>query len=362
MKKLIRTILISLLVAVFCMGMVACQNANNDGDSQKGLILKKYANEEFYTVYDYVDDGKTTSLTITSPDQLPIGRIAEGAFEGVTSLTEIIVPDTVTEIGAGAFKSIKNLNKLTVPFIGLNANSDAYFNQSPSAEEKAVDATRTFSHFFGNEAYDGGVSITNNYNSSNSTTVYVPATLNTVTVNNSQDYAIPMYAFSGVVTLGTVNLSSKTTAIGVSAFEGCLSLANLVIPASVKTIYDSAFSGCSNLSNLTFADGQVVEEFGDKAFYGISIKNFTIPASVKKLGEQCFASSGLKEINLANVTNVGWACFANCARLEKVVANSTVTLSEYAFYKCEKLTNQGIAGLDFQNGTYAFIESGVAGI
>jgi hypothetical protein len=359
MKKLIRTILITLLVSVFAFGIVGCNNQNAGSDSEKGLILKRYENEDFYTVYDYVDDGKTSSLTITSPDELPIGRIAENAFDGVNTLTELVIPSTVTEIGQGAFKNMKNLNKLTVPFIGLNATADAYFNQTQSGEDKAVDATRTISHFFGSDEYVGGVLVTNNYNKTGNTSVFVPATLNTITINNESEYAIPMYAFSGVINLGTVNLSNKITAIGVSAFEGCLGLANVQIPASVKTIYDSAFSGCTNLGNLTFADNQIVETFGDKAFYGITLKNFTLPESVKTIGEMCFASSNLRVVNLSNVEKIGWACFAKCAKLNTISATNSVELSDYAFYQCEQLTASGIANLTYTNGDFAFIESGV---
>lgn len=359
MKKLIRTILITLLVSVFAFGIVGCNDQNASSGSEKGLILKRYENEDFYTVYDYVDDGKTSSLTITSPDELPIGRIAENAFDGVNSLTELVIPNTVTEIGKGAFKNMKNLNKLTVPFIGLNATADAYFNQTQSGIDKAVDATRTISHFFGEEEYVGGVMVTNNYNKNGSTSVYLPATLNTITLNNASEYAIPMYAFSGVINLGTVNLSDKITAIGVSAFEGCLGLANVKISASVKTIYDSAFSGCTNLGNLTFADNQTVDTFGDKAFYGIALKNFTIPASVTTLGEMCFANSNLRVVNLSNVTKIGWACFANCEKLNTISAVNSVELSHYAFYKCKQLTDTGIANLTYTNGDFAFIDSGV---
>lgn len=359
MKKIFTTLFLTLALIISAIGFTAC-GGSSDNDSEIGLIVKKYRGEDFYTVTGYVDDGKTTVLDLTSKDGTPVGRIAEGAFDGVSSLYEIIVPDTVTEIGKGAFKNVKNLNKLTLPFIGKNANADAYPNQTASSSIKCVDSERTIAYLFGDEEYDGGVKTTNYYNSESSSVCYIPATLSTVAINPKEDYSVPMFALSGVKVLRTVELSNKIIAIGCSAFNGCSNLSTIKIPASVTDIYEGAFNGCTNLKNLSFDENCKVEQFGEKAFYGITLTEFVVPNSVKTIGKECFATSSLKKINLNQVETVKYGAFSNCESLTEVATSkTTVNLEYYAFYKCAKLTDSGINKNCFVFDKCAFVESGV---
>lgn len=363
MKKLFKALIITMLVVASCLCLFAC-NTDDGEQSAKGIVYKKYKGEDFYTVYDYVDDGVTTSLNITAKDGIEIGRIATGAFDG-SSLTEIIVPNTVTEIGAGAFKNMKKLESLTLPFIGKTAVADGFINESAPSDDKSVDASRTISYLFGTEEYDMGIKITNNYNADKNTTCYLPQTLTKIVLNPKEDYVVPMYAFSGFVNLRTVELSDKVTAIGDGAFKGCMTLKNIELPASVTAIGKNAFDSCKMLDTALLLSGATgVESLGNFAFANTKFASITLPQSVQTIGESCFVNAELQTITLSkNLISIGKEAFSGCKYLTTVnsttVTASKVTVGVFAFVDCKKLTNSGIDLSKFDCGANCFMDSGV---
>ena len=372
MKNFIRTLLTFILVALTALGCVACAQTPDD-PTEKGVVLKKYAGEDFYTVYSYVDDGVTTELDLGTLNtaEVTIGRIANNAFKGNTSLVKITVPTTVTEIGAGAFAGMKKINSLVLPFIGKIANADAQPNETASGleGEKAVDIERTLSYYFDNELYDQGVPTIANYNASASNNCYVPATLSTIEIAPKDDYKIPMYAFSGINTIRKVVLSNKVVGIGEYAFSKCNNLDVIQIPASVTKIYDGAFAECAKLTNLTFADNINLSELGDKVFYKSGKKEIVLPASVTTIGEYCFAESSIRTIEVgANLSEIKYCAFYKCVDLVTVktpASLSGVVIADYAFDGCEKLANweagtqKGINLLAFRYNANAFLNTKV---
>lgn len=261
MKRLFKSLILVLIIVVSAFSIVACDNGNGTGKSKKGLVLKKHTGEEFYTLYKYVDEGdgiEVLDLAEKAGDKT-IGRIVAGAFSKNDTLVEIIVPNSVIEIQEGAFAGMTKLQKITVPFTGLNKNADAYFNQTENTDEKATNEKRCFSFIFGKESYEYGAEMSINYGA-DLVTAYLPARITQVTVKANEGYNLPMYAFSGIKLVETITLDSAVVAIGEHAFEGCRDLTTLKISSSVKTIYTQAFNGCESLTAIRF-DG-TKEEWG----------------------------------------------------------------------------------------------------
>lgn len=323
MKKLVRIILAVLLAfaAVFSM---ACGDSEN-AVTAPGLRFMKFKGDDFYTVYGYGAEDGVNSLDIgkiAADNGVVIGRIKTGAFVGNSSLTEIIVPDTVSEIESGAFKGMEKLEKITLPFVGSGANADPFDGASEKAEDKVVDGNRNFGYVFGTDAYDAGAAVSQSYGSGDAVTYYIPHALKEVTVSPAKDgYNVPMYAFYGCTNLYTVNLSDKVAAIGEKAFYGCANLVSVKVSANLKNIYASAFEGCDSLKDynaekgtgLNF-NGCTLDSVGEKAFYKTALKSLSL--SVETIGDQAFAESKLQNLTLFNVKLIG----------------------AYAFYKCESLT------------------------
>lgn len=350
MKKFVKIMLAALLAAI-AVTCFACAGGEN-GNDKKGLLYKQFSGEDYYTVYGYVDDDKTTVLDMAEyvkDKNISIGRIKANAFKGNVSLIEIIVPDTVKEIDEGAFAGMKSLEKITLPFIGATANADAFDHETETATDKSVDGERNFGYIFGTEEYDDGAAISQSYGSGDATTYYIPYRLTEVTVAPAKEYKLPMYAFNGCSNLFKVTLGDKVTAIGASAFENCSNLETVVIPASVKNIYSSAFAGCDKLKNyvenedksfkgLKLDDGATFDLIGDKAFYKTALK--TVDFTVKEIGERAFAESSVTSVTLKNVKKIGSYAFNDCKKLETVsvtfAENVETEIGTCAFAGCEK--------------------------
>lgn len=267
MKRLFNIFLAVVLVVACAFSLTACKTPDEEGGKKEGLLIKKIDN--VYTIYDYVDDGKLTDGVLDLGDILEEKGIAEarikkGAFDGVSNVNTLIVPDTIVEIEAGAFRKMSNLYELQIPFVGLNAKADAQFEQTDGTEGKAVDNERTIAHFFGTEEYEGGATLTNEFG-----IFYIPHTLTKVVVNatNKVDYSItgvkegytiPMGAFEGATTLQTIELKGDNLKeIGVNAFKGCTGLTTITIPETVDKIYDYAFMNCTNLKTVNILGSNV---------------------------------------------------------------------------------------------------------
>lgn len=364
MKRIINILLALTLIIVSAFSLVACSNTGDNGD-KKGLLLKKYAGEEFYTVYGYVDEGKgVTSLDIGAvAGDKTVGRIAKNAFSGNDTLVEVIVPTSVEEIASGAFQKMKKLEKITLPFVGETALSDSYIYETDEADGKATNGTRIFAHIFGSEEYSYGESVTVNYGSGTAS-YYIPTALKEVTIKPAGEYKIPMYAFASTVLLEKVNLVGNITAIGSYAFQSCRDLSSINIPATVTTIEAFAFDGCSYLTNLTFDNGSTLKEIKESAFAGVGVKSLVLPASVEVIGVRAFKGASLQEITLpASLTEIKPYAFFGCKYLASLdvsmlSATNKPSLGVSAFEDCEKLaftTNMdnafGVKGANYKEGT-----------
>lgn len=71
-----------------------------------------------------------------------------------------------------------------------------------------------------------------------------------------------------------------------------------------------------------------------------SIKNVTLPSTIKNIGEEAFYYCyGLKTINLEHVTHIEDSAFAYCGQLTNLALDSLVIADAKAFYNCSKLSN-----------------------
>ena len=257
MKKIFSILLIAVISILAVFTFVGCTDPAGN-PTEKGIFCIKQDGK--YVVYKYVGEENVTELDIASAVQAKYGataevsRIKEGAFDGNSTLLSIVVPNTVTKIDGGAFKNIKSLKEITLPFVGSNVFADAYEGQTLS-EDKAVDAERLFGYIFGTEEYVGGAKITQTYNALEDSvaTYYVPMSLRTINIAPKDGYEIPMYAFSGLTLVTNINLTDKVTGIGERAFYNANCFAELTVPASVTNIYKGAFENFTSLVKVDFA-------------------------------------------------------------------------------------------------------------
>ncbi|MDE6291285.1 MAG: C10 family peptidase, partial [Muribaculaceae bacterium] len=73
-------------------------------------VTGEMSEENFATIRDNFESVETIDLSGIANESIPAG-----AFEGMDQLKDVIVPETVTEIGAGAFAGCENIESLTLP-------------------------------------------------------------------------------------------------------------------------------------------------------------------------------------------------------------------------------------------------------
>lgn len=106
------------------------------------------------------------------------------------------------------------------------------------------------------------------------------------------------YAFDNCTALEEVKLSSEELlAVEGFAFRGCTALESLFLPQSVQVIGERAFEGCSSLLALDLPESLV--EIGTYAFSNcLNVRSLTIHEKVEKIGLNAFSGmEALAELN-----------------------------------------------------------------
>jgi len=339
-------------MALCLVGLFACNG--DDPTSETGLLVKKFKNDDTWTVCGYSGTDTEIDIAAMAKDEegnpVTVGRIMKGAFDYNDTIVSVIVPDTVETIDEGAFRNMGKLRDLVLPFVGHTAIADGSFNQTEPQEDKSVGVERTFSYIFGTEEYDGGLLFTQVYQAGDDGTkdYYIPRTLKNVTISPAEDYTIPMYAFAGSSSnwtlINKIVLGSKVVAIGDYAFSGCVGL-NVLDTNNVTDIGDYAFSGCTNLKENGLTLIKVVT-IGDYAFEKVAIGDLVLPDTVTEVGKYAFTGSKVVTVELSSALNVlSEGIFSDCKNLKSVVVkNASIEIKAYAFESCTAINTFGPSG------------------
>ena len=182
------------------------------------------------------------------------------------TLVGIIIPNTVTSIGANAFYGCASLNSIDIPNT-VNSIGNNAFAASGLREVTIGNGVTSI----GNSAFDNCKNLISVTIPSSVTTLGTYAfrgctSLTSVTfAPNSRITIIGGNAFNGCTSLTSVIIPNSVTSIGGSAFAGCTSLANVIIGSSVTSVEGYAFTGCTSLATVRF-EGNEVATFGYSSF------------------------------------------------------------------------------------------------
>ena len=150
-------------------------------------------------------------------------------------VTKIVIPETITKIGAYQFCGFKRIVKIVIPYsvkeIGFAAFKGCQNLTSIIVDEK-------------NPRYDSR----NNCNAiiDTQTNTLILGCKNTIIPENIK--SIGDSAFSNCVNLASIEIPNSVTSIGNRAFEGCRRLTRIEIPYSVTNMGYGVFSKCTNLT------------------------------------------------------------------------------------------------------------------
>ena len=277
-----------------------------------------------------------------------VTSIGDRAFYGCSSLSEIVIPYSVTSIGDRAFCGCSSLKYIYIPksVIGLNGNPFAEWKGkleclSPNFiyEDDILfnkDKSRIIS--FRNQNIESYV-IPSSVTSIGDLAFYSCRSLSEIVIPSSVT-SIGKCAFSSCDSLSEIVIPSSVTSIGNYAFSRCDSLSGIVIPSSVTSIGNYAFSSCDSLSGIVIPSS--VTSIGDSAFsFCRSLSEIVIPSSVTSIGDSAFSfCHSLSEIVIpSSVTSIGKCAFSGCDSLSEIVIPYSVTsIGDRAFSSCSSLS------------------------
>ena len=300
--------------------------------------------------------------TVTIPSRIegmPVPGFGD-AFAGCTSVTNIIIPNSVGSLWWAPFHSCSSLMTITA-----EANNATY---------SSVDGV----------LFDNSKTTIVEYPRGRTESYTIPDTVNNIGSG----------AFYNCSSLTGITISTNVTSISANAFCGCTGLTNIVIPNSVTSICANAFSGCTGLTNIAVPNS--VTSIGANAFSGCtSLTNIIIPNSVSSIGDPMsispdsyLPSRPYQPPRPLHTEHVG--AFDGCTNLSAIVVdainssytsmdgvlfdkskttileypkgcfgsymipNSVTSIGDRAFYDCANLTSLTIPGSVTNIGSGAF--------
>ena len=294
----------------------------------------------------YFDNTKTTLLAYIGSDTnviIPnsVTTIGYGAFYGCVDLTSVTIPNSVTTIGNSAFSGCSGLTSVTIPN-SVDAIHDCTFQYCTGLTSVTIPNSVT---------YIGDID-TANIHSTHDGAFYGCTALTSITIPNSVTY-IGGYTFYGCTGLTSVTLPDYidyiggygNCYIGEYAFAYCSGLTSVTIPDYIgdyvinNVIGNYAFSGCSGLTSVTIPNS--VTSIGYAAFQGCSgLTSVTIPNSVTDIADYAFQGcTGLTSVTIPNrVNTIRNYAFQGCTGLTSVTIGKRVyRIEEGAFYGCNNL-------------------------
>lgn len=253
----------------------------------------------------------TTLTSITIPNS--VKEIGNGAFEYCTSLSSVIIPNSVTSIGYDAFYKCTNLNSAVISNNVRHIGTGAFNYCTSLANVNIPTGLREI-----------GLEV---FGHTNLTSITIPSNIK----------IIQGTAFDGCANLNNITIPNSVESIGGYAFANCTSLTDITIPDSVEIIDDFAFKGCNNLKSITISGGTT--SLNPKAFSGLYI---TIYGKSKSFAEAYAATNNIPFISNGIVSQAD--------QLYTIAYNS---VNMFQNYKTQKDINTARMAINNLNNTDA---------
>ena len=312
-----------------------------DYDNPEGYGVKLVKNEEGKVVKAIVSgvngkvpDGFFANLKGSVDEN---GKPIAVPAERWADLAEVVIKDSVTEIGKDAFQGCVGLAKVTIP--------------------DSVKKIGTWSFYMCNGLKN--VDIPANMEIGDSS--FRQSGLEQVTVSGG---SVGNYAFHRIDNLKKISINCET--IGEEAFSGCDYLTDITLGENVKTLGDKAFYTCDALERVEIPS--TVTDIGEKTFYSCpALKEAIIRAGTVKAGtfyncralttliisdnatldasftvRNAYANGTLETVKIGK-GEIGISAFNSCPNLTTVeLGNGVTSVGDNAFSKCTALTSVNI--------------------
>lgn len=321
------------------------------------------------TITGYTGGAPTVLVIPAYINSFPVKAVGVDAFKDQTTIRNVIVCNGI-EILSG-FNGCNSITNIVIPKTVTTLDSYCFANCGFESFEIPNSVTIVEDHVF-----DGCSKLTK-MTIPNSLTYISYATFircNSLRYNeydnayylgnDTNKYVLLIKAKSNDIVSCKIN--DKCKIIYEKAFEYCRELVNVIIPNSVTSIGPLAFEYCMKLTEIYYK-GDIAGWCGIGGLYFIMSYSRTlyigdkkvagkliIPDGVTSISSGAFTScTGLTSVTIPNsVTNIGWSAFRSCTGLTSVtIPNSVTSIDDSAFSGCIGLTSvtigNGVKSIDY---------------
>ena len=259
-------------------------NAKNCNGYNFGSQVKKIAfGNEVEVIPEELCQGMTKLTSVTIPNS--VTSIGGYAFYGCTGLTSVTIGNSVTSIGSRAFCNCSGLNSITIPNSVTSIGNSAFYGCTGLTSVAIGNSVTSI----GSSAFSGCSGLT------------------------SPVYNAHVFAFMPTTYSGAYTIPDGIESIAGYAFDDCSGLTSITIPNSVTSIGGYAFNGCTSLKSVVWNARNCSNPGG----FGSQVTSFVFGNEVEKIPANCCNRMN----NLTSVT----------------IPNSVTKIEDQAFYKCQSL-------------------------
>lgn len=306
MKPLLIAAILALTVFIIIIAVMAGDEPKSATSSELKVVATKSNKDYRYNVYSNQKVGivsyRGDSNIITIPekiDKMPVAYIEQEAFMNST-LTGIVLPETLESIADKAFYGCEQLSALTIPKSVKTVGLDSFLIEK------------------------------------NKVSSFIPWVYNAET-----DYVVVgdgiLIAYIGPSPV-EMEIPKEVKHISRFYFRGD-SISKLVLPGSLRSIGKRAFENFTNIQSVKLPSS--LTTIDERAFYNCrSMTDLDIPKAVKSIGKEAFyCCNKLESVKLGGADIIGENAFAFCIKLNKIKLNDGLdTIGAGAFNGCESLS------------------------
>ncbi len=281
-------------------------------------------------------------------DEATCNLIGASAFEGCSALASFIIPEGVELIGARAFANCSSLVTVSVhPYSNIQEVGMSVFLGCNLLKQITISGAGS-SRYYNTVSYDNGnhKMLTDR----NGTRVILappsyafdtPDNVFTIPLENGLREQLTTigsqaYAYNTSLDGKEVIIPEGITSIGFAAFQNT-GITKVTIPSTVTEISPYAFYNCTKLETVVFLCD--ITAIPERMFYSCSALSYLqLPDSVEYIGPYAFSSSGIKNIHIGeNVVWIDTAAFSSCRSLTSLTFaenSKLVYIGPQAFRYC----------------------------
>ena len=334
--------------------LVRAKNLCLNGETVTELVIPDNISE--IKQYTFLNCSTLTKVTIPGS----VTTLGNYAFSGCVELADVTIPNSVTSIGECAFQNCTPLAEIIIPNSITKIGDKAFFECKNlksviNCSELIIEKGSVENGMVGFYA-DEIINLPNNFDSIVGDFVFaVIDGVNTLVsyIGNDSEITLPD------------NYKGETYVIGENAFEENTTITKVTIPNSVTSIGDNAFYGCTGLTavyidnlaawcNMEFATPESNPLYYAKNLYlhGEVVTELVVPGNVSVVKQYAFYNcSEITNIVISNsVTSIGDSAFRGCSNVKGLyLGNSVESFGDNAFAGCNSL-------LEIRNSSIIAIE------